>query len=136
MTAPAPAPSSAPSTIDVLNAVRNGQELPQPVTAPKPVFKAAATAPLMTEAQLAERETIRAKLQVGTWIIEFNKIDGTKSIMEATLDPRLLPAGDPSATPAPAEAAHILRVYAIDRQGWRSFVVPNLTRIYQAAENL
>jgi hypothetical protein len=141
------------STIAVINALNNGQDLttllPTRLGGPdapyrkeqKPATSFGSKTPkqrvVMTEEQKLEKEAIRAKLQVGVWIIEFTKMDGTPAVMEATLDPRLLPPPEGRAsTGSPAEVAHLLRVYAIDRQGWRSFSVPNLTRIYRAAEGL
>lgn len=125
---------TTPSTIDVLRAHLNGQELPkpEPVRKEKPV-KAAV---FMTVEQLAERERIRTQLLTGTSIVEFTKVDGTKSIMECTLDPALLPPADPNATSTRPEQNHLLHVYAVDRQGWRSFLVNNVTRIYKAGGDL
>jgi murein endopeptidase len=60
--------------------------------------------------------------------------------MECTLDPKLLPVLDPAMLNVKPrneepEAEHLLHVYATDRQGWRSFVVPNVTKIYKKVEN-
>lgn len=129
------------STIALLNAARNGQEVkiggpaaPKPTKVPKIV---APDRVPMTAEQLAEREKVRSRLQVGVWIIEFKKVDGSPSIMEATLDARLLPPADLTESPvARLEQDHLLRVYAVDRQGWRSFTVNNLTRMYKASESL
>lgn len=126
------------STIDLINAELNGQDLSVLTTqavmvnATKPRKEKPIKAPVfMTREQLAERERIREQLQTGTSIVEFTKVDGTKSIMECTLDPALLPPADPTATSTRPEQNHLLHVYAVDRQGWRSFLVNNVTRIYR-----
>jgi len=118
------------STIDLINARLNGQALPVPekIRKEKPVKPVI----VMTAQQLAERERIREQLQIGTSIVEFTKVDGTKSIMECTLDPALLPPADPAVTSTRPGQNHLLHVYAVDRQGWRSFLVNNVTRIYKA----
>lgn len=101
--------------------------------APTPLIPAA-----ITEELRASREHMRSRLQTSVMIVEFNKVDGTPSVMECTLDSRLIPpapqSGSPSST-APQDADYI-RAYALDRQGWRSFKVANVTRFYQGAENL
>ena len=109
------------STIDALNSIINGQPLPA----------AQARQPSIT------KEELRSRLKVGTWMVEFVKVDGTPSVMECTLDPRLLPPGEAQdggtkATDNPT----VLRVYALDREGWRSFKVLNVTNFYPKPENL
>ena len=78
-------------------------------------------------------------LRIGTWIIEFTKVDGTSSIMECTLDERLLPpaSNDPKGH-GRAPSAHLLHVYALDRDppGWRSCKVLNITRIYAKPQDI
>jgi hypothetical protein len=84
------------------------------------------------------RSDLESKLSVGTWIIEFVKIDGTNSIMEATLDAKLLPSSDPTvfAGAGRAPQPHLFYAYAVDRQGWRSFVINNITKMYRPGEEL
>ena len=85
------------------------------------------------------KEAVRSLLKVGTWTVEFTKVSGEKAIMECTLDPRLLPPSetDPAVIkPTRAEVPHLLHVYALDRQGWRSFVVANVTKLYKQPEVL
>jgi hypothetical protein len=92
----------------------------------------------MTEGMLKNKEMLRNTLHVGIWTIEFTKVDGTPAVMECTLDPKHLPPIDPtkiSASPRSEVAEHLLHVYSTDRNGWRSFVVPNVTRIYKKVEN-
>lgn len=105
----------------------------EPVSARKPK-RQPAPAPVMTEGMLRNKEMLRSNLRSGVWSIEFTKVDGTPAVMECTLDPAHLPAIDPDKiNVAPRtekeEPAHLLHVYAVDRQGWRSFVVPNVTKI-------
>lgn len=85
-----------------------------------------------------EKEKIRSLLKRGIWTIEFTKVDGTPSVMDATLDASLMEAtSQPSQeTEKRPEPPHILRLYATDRQGWRSIVVDNLTKIYRKVDNL
>jgi hypothetical protein len=126
-----------PSTIAVLNAMNSG--VPLQAEAPAPRLKPIPKPPtIMTEAQLEKRAQIRNYLQVGKWVVEFTKADGTNSIMECTLDPKLLPESDPTvfAGAGRPEQLHLLHVYALDRQGWRSFITNNLQRMYQSPENL
>lgn len=126
-----------PSTISLLTAIQNGQELPKPVRPgkPKPQPK---PAPVVTPETIAKRDDMRTKLQTGRWIIEFVKVDGTPSILEATLDPRLLPSSDPAVFGGAGrpEQLHLLHVFSIDRDGWRSFHVDSVTKFYQPVENL
>lgn len=85
------------------------------------------------------KEAVRSLLKVGSWIVEFTKVDGTQAIMECTLDPKLLPPSETDPTlikPTRSEVPHLLHVYALDRQGWRSFVVANVTKLYKKAEVL
>jgi hypothetical protein len=142
-----------PSTIDILNAVQNGMTLPSATPpskgVPRPSFgemrENAPGADVYTpkgwvysgDLDLLRGDLV-SKLSVGTWIIEFEKIDGTNSIMEATLDPKLLPPPNPakSGPRDTSEAQHLLYVYAVDRQGWRCFVVNNVTKMYRPSENL
>jgi hypothetical protein len=100
--------------------------------APTPLIPAA-----ITEELRASREHMRSRLQASVMIVEFNKVDGTPSVMECTLDSRLIPPAPQTGGPAAApQDADYLRVYSLDRQGWRSFKVANVTKFYQGAENL
>jgi len=83
---------------------------------------------------IVKKDGFRNQLQVGSWVVEFTKVDGTPSVMECTLDSRLIPEATHTGAgrPAPQDADYI-RVYALDRQGWRSFKVANVTRFYQGA---
>lgn len=93
---------------------------------------------VMTEGMLKNKEMLRNTLSVGVWTLEFTKVDGTPSVMECTLDKKFLPPIDPtkiSVSPRAEVAEHLLHVYSTDRNGWRSFVVPNVTKIYKKVEN-
>lgn len=80
----------------------------------------------------SKKEELRSRLRVGIWVVEFTKVDGTPAIMECTLDGRFLPPGDSQDTGTKAaDNPTVLRVYAMDRNGWRSFKVLNVTRFYQ-----
>lgn len=83
---------------------------------------------------LGLREEYRQKLMHGVWVVEFTKVDGTPAAMECTLDPKHLPASDPKERGVPNEA--VLGVYSLDRGGWRSFRVDNVTRFYPKPEAL
>jgi len=107
----------------------------QPIEAlAKPKKAAPQPAPVMSEELLEAKETLRGLLRAGIWTVKFTKKDGTESVMECTLDPQHLPKPDPVLiTEAPrtkdTEAPHLLHVYAVDRQGWRSFIVPNVLEV-------
>lgn len=116
---------TTPSTIDVLNGA------PIPKAAPQQ------DDPLILQEAATKKEGYRSLLKSGTWTVEFEKVDGTLSVMECTLDPRLLPPGDPqdSGTKA-ADNPTVLRVYATDREGWRSFKVLNVKKFYRQPDTL
>ena len=95
----------------------------------------AATEPhVMSESQLKNKEMLRNTLRNGSWMIDYTKVDGTSATMECTLDPALMPS-QVSLMETPKvkkpEQSHLLAVYATDRQGWRSFVTNNVTKIYK-----
>lgn len=118
------------STIELLNARLNGTE--EALVADELRQKEL----LLLEASAA-KELYRSRLKRGTWIVEFNKVDGSPSIMECTLDARYLPPEETQETGTKAaDNPTVLRVYALDRQGWRSFKVLNVTKFYQKPEEL
>lgn len=133
---------TSPSTIAILNSMNNGVPINDTkIGGPKAPYRGFAIpkpAPVMTEAQLEKREEIRNMLRVGKWIVEFTRADGTNSIMECTLDPKLLQESDPTvfAGAGRPEQNHLLHVYSLDRQGWRSFITNNMQRMYQSPEAL
>ena len=83
----------------------------------------------------ALREDYRNRLQHGSWIVEFTKTDGTQTTMECSLDPALLPPPKEGAQER-TEQEHLLHVYSLDRKGWRSFVVANVTNFYRKPDLL
>ena len=88
----------------------------------------------MSESQLENKEMLRNTLRKGSWMVDYTKVDGTSATMECTLDPALMPPlVSLMETPKvkKPEQTHLLAVYAIDRQGWRSFVTNNVTKIYK-----
>jgi hypothetical protein len=125
-----------PSTIDVLKGEFYGYEVltqsgATPYVAPKKVE-------VRNLVEEEKRDSIRSLLTVGKWTVEFTKVDGTQSIMECTLDPKLLPEVDATVAKSSTrpEQPHLLHVYATDRKGWRSFVVGNLVKMYRTPEDL
>jgi hypothetical protein len=109
------------------------QSAPKTKREPRPV-------PVMTEEVRSYRASLKNALKVGVWIVEFTKVDGTSSVMECTLDPRIIPSDPTIIHEAPnkerQESEHLVHVYATDRQGWRSFYAANVQRSYQMPEPL
>ena len=116
------------STIDALKKILDGLPPEQRNDA------AQLSSQLLLEAD-AKRTELHSRLQHGIWMVEFTKVDGTPSIMECTLDKRFVPAGDSTAAARPHNPT-LLHVYALDRQGWRSFKVLNVQRFYPKPDNL
>lgn len=132
-------PSIASMVLDHYNGVRPitaDDSIPfPPAPSPRKPKRQPMTPIVMTEQMLDVKEAIRSTLKDGVWVVNFTKVDGTLAVMECTLDPELLP-NDPTkinpvapTTGAASAAEHLLHVYAVDRQGWRSFVVPNVISI-------
>ena len=92
----------------------------------------------LTEDELQTKATMIECLKHGSWIVEFTKVDGSSATMECTLDSSLLPktASTEIAPDTRVLAEHLIHVYAIDRKGWRSFVVTNVTKMYRSLEDL
>lgn len=137
-------PSIASQLLDHYNGVKPitaDDSIPfPPAPSPRKPKRQPAPAVHMTEGMLKNKEMLRNTLRVGIWTIEFTKVDGTPSIMECTLDSKFLPPIDPAKINVKPrneepEAPHLLHVYSTDRNGWRSFVVPNVTKIYKKVEN-
>lgn len=119
------------STIEALKNIMDGLAPVNPTT-PVPVPKHDTPDPAMLTEAASKKEEYRSKLKTGFWMVEFTKVDGTPSTMECTLDPRFMPPGDSQDTGTKAaDNPTVLRVYAVDRSGWRSFKVLNVTNIYQ-----
>jgi hypothetical protein len=82
-----------------------------------------------------QRNSLLKLLKNGIWVIEFIKVDGSPSTMELTLDPKVVP-DIIAENSGEAGSVRTIRAYAVDRGGWRSFVVNNLTKIYRKTDNL
>ena len=128
-------PSIAQVVIDHYNGVE-----PQPTQVVAPAKPAKRAAPVLTEQDHERKRTVLNALSRGTWTVEFIKADGTHSCMECTRDSRLIPSdptqinvADPSKTHT---AEHLVHVYSLDRQGWRSFDIQRLKKIYEKTEAL
>lgn len=129
-------PSIAQTILDKYNGVVDVVQSAVSGAADKGIaaLHAATAPPVMTESQLKNKEMLRNTLRKGSWMVDYTKVDGTAASMECTLDSSLMP---PQVTLMETpkvkkpEAAHLLAVYAVDRQGWRSFVVNNVTKIYK-----
>jgi hypothetical protein len=119
---------NTPSTIDVLNGA--------PIGGPSAPYRKEQEEKLLQEAA-TKKESYRSLLRSGVWTVEFEKVDGSMSVMECTLDPRHLPPGDPQDSGSKAaDNPTVLRVYATDREGWRSFKVLNVKKFYRQPDTL
>lgn len=67
-------------------------------------------------------------LRQGVCRVEFTKVDGSHRIMMATLNPQEIPApAHPGLVPTDRKPnPHVLPVYDVIAQGWRSFKVANV----------
>lgn len=95
-------------------------------------------APPLSDEDRQTKQDIMDCLRVGKWIVEFTKVDGTPTIMECTLDQSAIPEHDRISNAGQKRelAEHLIHVYALDRNGWRSFVFLNVTKMYQPFEGL
>lgn len=129
-------PSIAQVILDKYNGVVNAVQLSVSDAADKGIaaLDAATTPQVMSESQLRNKVMLRNTLSKGSWMVDYTKVDGTAATMECTLDPELMPP-QVSLMETPKvkkpEQPHLLAVYATDRQGWRSFVINNVTKIYK-----
>jgi len=125
--------SNRPSTIDVIKGDQFGYDVP--LGGPTAPYRQE-----LTEAELeraaAVKEVMQSKLRVGVWVVEFTKVDGTAAVMECTLDPRHMPPGDAQPAGNRPDRPNLLHVYAVDRDGWRSFRVLNVSRSWLKPEVL
>lgn len=120
------------STIDALKNILDGRPvIDTKLGGPKAPYRQEQDEKLMEQAAQKKAE-YQSLLRLGTWIIEFTKVDGSNSIMECTLDSRLLPQTEKSQAATRPEQPNLLHVYALDREppGWRSCKVLNIQRIY------
>ena len=84
------------------------------------------------------RNWIVSHLQAGPVTVTFNKKDGAERVMTCSLQPELLPPSPvhESNTNNPVdfpkvkkENPNIISVYDLEAQGWRSFIVKNVTNV-------
>lgn len=76
------------------------------------------------------RNWIISHLQAGPVTVTFNKKDGEQRVMTCSLQPELLPpAPIKEATTTKKENTNIVSVYDLTAQGWRSFIVKNVTNV-------
>ncbi len=81
----------------------------------------------MNEVRLTRKELLE-NLQHAVCSITFEKVDGTIRKMHGTLLPEWIPdykEGDPEKV-----NYDVIRLYDIDKQGWRSFRVNNVIAIH------
>jgi len=84
-----------------------------------------------------QKQEVREKISFGKWMVEFTKVDGSKSTMECTLDSKFIPVSEEKQEKSRiADNEGTLRVYSLDRQGWRSFRVANVIKLYRSPDNL
>jgi hypothetical protein len=76
------------------------------------------------------RNWIVSHLRAGPVTVTFNKKDGAERVMTCSLQPELLPpAPVKETTTAKKENNNIISVYDLNAQGWRSFIVKNVTNV-------
>jgi hypothetical protein len=87
--------------------------------------------PNLDEEQLTKfRDWLIGMLKVGPVIVTFNKKDGAERVMTCSLQPELLPpAPVKESTTTKKENTNIISVYDLTAQGWRSFIVKNVTNV-------
>jgi hypothetical protein len=76
------------------------------------------------------RNWIVSHLQAGPVTVTFNKKDGDERVMTCSLQPELLPPSPvKESTTTKKENNNIISVYDLEAQGWRSFIVKNVTNV-------
>lgn len=76
------------------------------------------------------RDWLVSHLKMGPVTVTFNKKDGEQRVMNCSLQPELLPPMPvKESTTAKKENLNNLSVYDLTAQGWRSFIVKNVTNI-------
>jgi len=84
-----------------------------------------------TEEQWSKfRDWLISHLKMGPVTVTFNKKDGAERVMTCSLQPELLPpAPVKESTTTKKENTNTISVYDLTAQGWRSFIVKNVTNI-------
>lgn len=78
----------------------------------------------------AFRNWIVGMLKMGPVTVTFNKKDGSERVMTCSLQPELLPpAPVKESTTAKKENPNNISVYDLTAQGWRSFILKNVTNV-------
>ena len=84
------------------------------------------------------REWLVSHLKMGSVVVTFNKKDGSERVMTCSLQPELLPpmpihesnTDNPIDFPkVKKENLNNLSVYDLTAQGWRSFILKNVTNV-------
>jgi hypothetical protein len=76
------------------------------------------------------RNWIVSHLHAGPVTVTFNKKDGSERVMTCSLQPELLPPATVNeSTTTKKENTNIISVYDLTAQGWRSFIVKNVTNV-------
>lgn len=76
-----------------------------------------------------ERELLKEALEHNIVEVTFNKVDGTKRVMQCTLMEDVIPSTIPTLEtkqPRPVNP-NVLNVWDINKRDWRSFRVANVT---------
>jgi hypothetical protein len=87
--------------------------------------------PNLDEEQLTKfRDWLIGMLKVGPLTVTFNKKDGAERVMTCSLQPELLPpATVKESTTSKKENINTISVYDLNAQGWRSFIIKNVTAV-------
>ena len=76
------------------------------------------------------RDWLVSHLKMGPVTVTFNKKDGEQRVMNCSLQPELLPpAPVKESTTAKKENLNNVSVYDLTAQGWRSFILKNVTNV-------
>jgi hypothetical protein len=83
-----------------------------------------------------DKKSIHSHLEKGPLLVTFTKKDGTLRAMKCTLAEWLVPQVE-TKNPAPrviAENDNLVKVYDLEKQGWRSFNIDSIVSIYLTNE--
>ena len=76
------------------------------------------------------RNWILDHLRAGPVTVTFNKKDGAERVMTCSLQPELLPTAPvKESTTTKKENLNTISVYDLNAQGWRSFIIKNVTSV-------
>ena len=74
------------------------------------------------------RDMVIQQLRTAEVLVEFVKADKTHTSMHCTLCEDLIPESARSSDPQVNTDPNLIKVYALDRNGWRSFRLERMTR--------